>query len=139
MFPGRSRTQTNSRPVSSSKPAKPDRSAVMRNFLYTQQASTPDIPSASKHCCKSHRQLQLCIYTPEADAGGQSPTWLTHTRTVSCTSLRLLQLSESVLYDQSEDLQLLTNLSIMPIGRPLSSQLHTLHLLTDNDQNEDWL
>jgi hypothetical protein len=63
-----------------------------------------------------------------------------HTRGLSaCTSLRLLQLSESVLYDQSEDLQLLTNLSIMPIGRPLSSQLHTLHLLTDNDQNEDWL
>lgn len=69
----------------------------------------------------------------------ESIVWLTHMRTVSCTSLRLLQLSESVLYDQSEDLQLLTNLSIMPIGRPLSSQLHTLHLLTDNDQNEDWL
>ena len=60
-----------------------------------------------------------------------------HTQGLSaCSSLRLLQLSQSVIFDQNHDLQLLTNLSIMPLGRPLSSQLHTLHLLTDNDQTE---
>ena len=71
-----------------------------------------------------------------------------HPRGLSaCTSLRLLQLSESVLYDQSEDLQFSRSLSIMPvgigIGRSLSSQLDTLHLLTDNDQIHslavDWI
>ncbi len=60
-----------------------------------------------------------------------------HTHGLSAyTCLRLLQLSESVLYDQSQDLQLLRNLSIMPLGRPLSSKIHTLHLLTANDQTE---
>ena len=60
-----------------------------------------------------------------------------HTRGLSaCTSLIMLQLRESVLYDQNEDLQLPKNLSVMPTGIPLSSQLHTLHLVTDNDQTK---
>lgn len=54
----------------------------------------------------------------------------------ACTSLRLLQLSEALIYDQHKNLELSRSLSIMPVGRLFSSQLHTLHLLTDNHQTQ---